>query len=70
MIALNLFARHEFDISLRYLMTRRTDGDVSVMTWIGLTGTALAAAVPIATDDRERAGGFDRAHVLEEGRLP
>ena len=41
------FSRFEFMIAWRYLKARRTEGGVSVMTWISLIGIALAVAALI-----------------------
>ena len=43
------FSRFEFMIAWRYLRARRTDGGVSVMTWISFIGIALAVMALIAT---------------------
>lgn len=43
------FAGFEWAIAWRYLRARRTDGGVSVMTWISLIGIALAVFALIAT---------------------
>ena len=43
------FSRFEWMIAWRYLRARRADGGVSVMTWISLTGIALAVFALIAT---------------------
>ena len=39
-----LFSRFEFMIAWRYLWAKRSEGGVSVMTLISLTGVALAVA--------------------------
>ncbi len=43
------FSRHEFMIAWRYLRARRSEGGVSVMTWISLIGIMLAVAALIIT---------------------
>ena len=43
------FARHEWMIAWRYLRARRSEGGVSVMTWISLIGIALGVMALIAT---------------------
>ena len=43
------FARYEFMIAWRYLRSKRTEGGVSVMTWISLIGITLAVFALIAT---------------------
>ncbi|MGR3454711.1 lipoprotein-releasing ABC transporter permease subunit [Pseudooceanicola sp.] len=43
------FAPFEFMIAWRYLRARRSEGGVSVMTWISLIGIALAVFALIAT---------------------
>lgn len=43
------FAPHEFTIARRYLMARRSEGGISLMTWISLLGIALAVAALIIT---------------------
>ena len=43
------FSRHERMIALRYLRARRSEGGVSVMTWISLIGITLAVAALIIT---------------------
>ncbi|MCK0102472.1 lipoprotein-releasing ABC transporter permease subunit [Pseudohalocynthiibacter sp. F2068] len=43
------FARFEWLIAWRYLRARRTEGGVSVMTWISLIGIMLAVAALIIT---------------------
>ncbi|WCR11624.1 lipoprotein-releasing ABC transporter permease subunit [Paracoccus stylophorae] len=43
------FSRYEFMIAWRYLRARRTEGGVSVMTWISLIGIALGVMALIAT---------------------
>lgn len=43
------FSRFEFMIAWRYLRARRSEGGVSVMTWISLIGIALGVAALIAT---------------------
>ena len=43
------FAAFEWAIAWRYLRARRTEGGVSVMTWISLIGIALAVFALIAT---------------------
>ena len=43
------FAPFEFLIAWRYLRARRSEGGVSVMTWISLVGIALAVFALIAT---------------------
>lgn len=43
------FARFEFLIAWRYLRARRTEGGVSVMTWISLIGIALGVMALVAT---------------------
>jgi len=43
------FARHEWLIAWRYLRARRSEGGVSVMTWISLIGITLAVFALIAT---------------------
>lgn len=43
------FSRHEWMIAWRYLRARRSEGGVSVMTWISLIGIALAVFALIAT---------------------
>lgn len=43
------FSRFEFMIAWRYLRARRTEGGVSVMTWISLIGIMLGVAALIAT---------------------
>ena len=44
-----MFARYEWTIAWRYLRARRAEGGISVMTWISLTGIALAVFALIAT---------------------
>ncbi|WGH79055.1 lipoprotein-releasing ABC transporter permease subunit [Jannaschia ovalis] len=44
-----MFARHEWMIAWRYLRARRSEGGISVMTWISLVGIALAVFALIAT---------------------
>jgi len=44
-----LFAGHEMMIAWRYLRARRSEGGVSVMTWISLIGITLAVMALIAT---------------------
>ena len=41
------FSRFEFLIAWRYLRARRSEGGISVMTWISLIGIALAVAALI-----------------------
>lgn len=43
------FSRFEWMIAWRYLRARRTEGGVSVMTWISLVGIMLAVAALIIT---------------------
>ncbi|MEM7753918.1 MAG: ABC transporter permease, partial [Pseudomonadota bacterium] len=43
------FSRYEFLIAWRYLRAKRTEGGVSVMTWISLIGIMLAVAALIIT---------------------
>lgn len=43
------FAAHEWMIAWRYLRAKRSEGGVSVMTWISLIGIALAVFALIAT---------------------
>lgn len=43
------FSRYEWMIAWRYLRARRSEGGVSVMTWISLIGIALAVFALIAT---------------------
>ncbi|GHA46114.1 ABC transporter substrate-binding protein [Amylibacter ulvae] len=43
------FAPHEWMIAWRYLRARKSEGGVSVMTWISLIGIALAVFALIAT---------------------
>lgn len=43
------FSRFEWMIAWRYLRSKRSDGGVSVMTWISLIGIALAVFALIAT---------------------
>jgi lipoprotein-releasing system permease protein len=43
------FARYEWLIAWRYLRARRSEGGVSVMTWISLVGIMLAVAALIIT---------------------
>lgn len=43
------FSRFEWMIAWRYLRARRSDGGVSVMTWISLVGILLAVAALIIT---------------------
>ena len=43
------FSRFEWIIAWRYLRARRSEGGVSVMTWISLVGIALAVFALIAT---------------------
>ena len=43
------FSRHEWLIAWRYLRARRSEGGVSVMTWISLIGITLAVFALIAT---------------------
>lgn len=43
------FARFEFLIAWRYLRARRSEGGVSVMTWISLIGIALGVMALVAT---------------------
>ncbi|MDB6176146.1 lipoprotein-releasing ABC transporter permease subunit [Paracoccus sp. Z330] len=44
-----MFSRYEFMIAWRYLRARRSEGGVSVMTWISLIGIALGVMALIAT---------------------
>ncbi|MGB3406505.1 MAG: lipoprotein-releasing ABC transporter permease subunit [Jannaschia sp.] len=44
-----MFARYEWMIAWRYLRARRSEGGISVMTWISLLGIALAVFALIAT---------------------
>ncbi len=44
-----LFTRTEWLIASRYLRARRSEGGISVMTWISLAGIALAVFALIAT---------------------
>lgn len=44
-----MFARYEMMIAWRYLRARRSEGGISVMTWISLLGIALAVFALIAT---------------------
>ncbi|CTQ32370.1 lipoprotein-releasing ABC transporter permease subunit [Jannaschia rubra] len=44
-----MFARYEWMIAWRYLRARRSEGGISVMTWISLVGIALAVFALIAT---------------------
>ncbi|KIT16180.1 lipoprotein-releasing ABC transporter permease subunit [Jannaschia aquimarina] len=44
-----MFQRHERMIAWRYLRARRSEGGISVMTWISLVGIALAVFALIAT---------------------
>ncbi|HWL58834.1 MAG TPA: lipoprotein-releasing ABC transporter permease subunit [Paracoccus sp. (in: a-proteobacteria)] len=43
------FSRYEFMIAWRYLRARRSEGGVSVMTWISLIGITLGVMALIAT---------------------
>ncbi|MEM9795328.1 MAG: lipoprotein-releasing ABC transporter permease subunit [Pseudomonadota bacterium] len=43
-----MFSRHERIIAWRYLRARRSEGGISVMTWISLIGIALAVFALIA----------------------
>ena len=43
------FSRYEFMIAWRYLRARRSEGGVSVMTWISLIGIALGVMALIET---------------------
>ncbi len=43
------FSRYEWQIAWRYLRARRSEGGVSVMTWISLIGIMLAVAALIIT---------------------
>ena len=43
------FAAFEWVIAWRYLRARKSDGGISVMTWISLTGITLAVFALIAT---------------------
>ena len=43
------FSAHEWHIAWRYLRARRSEGGISVMTWISLLGIALAVFALIAT---------------------
>ena len=43
------FSAYEWMIAWRYLRARRSEGGVSVMTWISLIGVALAVFALIAT---------------------
>jgi lipoprotein-releasing system permease protein len=43
------FSRFEWMIAWRYLRARRSEGGVSVMTWISLVGIMLAVAALIIT---------------------
>ena len=43
------FAPFEWMIAWRYLRSRRSEGGVSVMTWISLVGITLAVFAMIAT---------------------
>ena len=43
------FSRFEWMIAWRYLRARRSEGGISVMTWISLIGIALAVFALIAT---------------------
>jgi len=43
------FAAHEWLIAWRYLRAKRSEGGVSVMTWISLIGITLAVFALIAT---------------------
>ncbi|MEX3014445.1 lipoprotein-releasing ABC transporter permease subunit [Gymnodinialimonas hymeniacidonis] len=43
------FSKYEFLIAWRYLRARKTEGGVSVMTWISFIGIALAVMALIAT---------------------
>lgn len=43
------FSRFEFLIAWRYLRARRSEGGVSVMTWISLIGITLGVAALVAT---------------------
>ncbi|MEM7488139.1 MAG: lipoprotein-releasing ABC transporter permease subunit [Pseudomonadota bacterium] len=44
-----MFSRYEMAIAWRYLRARRSEGGISVMTWISLVGIALAVFALIAT---------------------
>ena len=44
-----MFARHERLIAWRYLKAKRSEGGISVMTWISLVGITLAVFALIAT---------------------
>jgi lipoprotein-releasing system permease protein len=44
-----MFRRFELTIAARYLRARRSEGGISVMTWISLVGIALAVFALIAT---------------------
>ncbi|GIT90377.1 ABC transporter substrate-binding protein [Jannaschia pagri] len=44
-----MFKRYEMMIAWRYLRARRSEGGISVMTWISLVGIALAVFALIAT---------------------
>ncbi|MEM7711906.1 MAG: ABC transporter permease, partial [Pseudomonadota bacterium] len=44
-----MFSRYEMAIAWRYLRARRSEGGISVMTWISLAGIALAVFALIAT---------------------
>ncbi|SDZ11348.1 lipoprotein-releasing system permease protein [Jannaschia faecimaris] len=44
-----MFKRYEWMIAWRYLRARRSEGGISVMTWISLIGIALAVFALIAT---------------------
>ncbi|MEM8849208.1 MAG: lipoprotein-releasing ABC transporter permease subunit [Pseudomonadota bacterium] len=44
-----MFSRYEMAIAWRYLRARRSEGGISVMTWISLIGIALAVFALIAT---------------------
>ena len=44
-----MFSRFEWMIAWRYLRARRSEGGISVMTWISLVGIALAVFALIAT---------------------
>jgi lipoprotein-releasing system permease protein len=44
-----MFSRYEIMIASRYLRARRSEGGISVMTWISLLGIALAVFALIAT---------------------
>ncbi|MCK0166027.1 lipoprotein-releasing ABC transporter permease subunit [Jannaschia sp. S6380] len=44
-----MFSRYEWMIAWRYLRARRSEGGISVMTWISLAGIALAVFALIVT---------------------